>query len=96
MTGNAPYQEYTKDTTLLLAVVKEEPPGSIEILMSHLPDHTSLNAPPAVHGLKDYIPLCWNFDAAQRPHMPHILDILFPNMIRRTQAPPEEPDAVVV
>ncbi|KAG8926527.1 hypothetical protein FRC01_008732 [Tulasnella sp. 417] len=78
ITDCVPYKRATKDTTVLFAIVQKEPPGSIDTLMSHMPHSTSSTIPPAIQGLQHYLPLCWNFDAEQRPQMTSILRNLFP------------------
>ncbi|KAG9030897.1 hypothetical protein FS837_003158, partial [Tulasnella sp. UAMH 9824] len=48
MTGCRPYREADRASTVLIAVMKNEPPGSAESLMVQLGDETPLGTQPAL------------------------------------------------
>ncbi|KAG8971948.1 hypothetical protein FRC05_010483 [Tulasnella sp. 425] len=65
VTDCAPYNTVKGDRGLIMAFMREDPPGSTEILMSRLVDETCADAPPAFQSLHDCLTECWAFETEQ-------------------------------
>ncbi|KAG9024496.1 hypothetical protein FS837_005343 [Tulasnella sp. UAMH 9824] len=73
LTGTIPYAKYLGERQLCMAIVREQPPGDIALLLPNNFEHADSESALALQFLHSVIPRCWDFKSQNRPKMCNLL-----------------------
>ncbi|KAG8915074.1 Receptor-interacting serine/threonine-protein kinase 3 [Tulasnella sp. 408] len=67
LTGTIPYAKYLGERQLCMAIVREQPPGDIALLLPNNFERGDSESALALQFLHSIIPKCWDFEPHRRP-----------------------------
>ncbi|KAG9027114.1 hypothetical protein FS837_004372 [Tulasnella sp. UAMH 9824] len=73
LTGTIPYAKYLGERQLCMAIVREQPPGDIALLLPNNFGGADSESALALKFLHSVIPICWDFKSRNRPKMCNLL-----------------------